>query len=71
MLLQLCMLSFVAVDSESKKLCSLKLALCEQRESSVVSVNCLQACRVFSGPEPEADEMEAGSFPGPGQGRQH
>ena len=39
--------------------------------SSVVSIDCLQTCRVISGPEPEANEMEAGSLPGPGQGGLH
>lgn len=37
----------------------------------LVPLTCLQAGRVLSGPEPEAHEMEAGSFPGPGQGGQH
>lgn len=32
---------------------------------------CVQTCRVVSGSEPEADEVEAGSFTGPGQGGQH
>lgn len=36
-----------------------------------VSFDCVQACRVIGGPEPEANEMEAGSFPRPGQGGQH
>lgn len=31
----------------------------------------VQACRVLSGPKPEANEMEAGSFTGSGQGGQH
>ncbi|KAF3856134.1 hypothetical protein F7725_016857 [Dissostichus mawsoni] len=32
---------------------------------------CMDPKRVLSGPEPEADEMEAGSYPGPGQGGLH
>lgn len=39
--------------------------------SSLVLLNFLKACRVFSRPEPETHEMEAGSFPGPGQSDQH
>lgn len=30
-----------------------------------------QACGVLGGPQPEAHEMEAGSFPGSGQGGGH
>lgn len=56
--------SFVAVDIKKKNM----VALCEQTVSSVVFIDCLQACRVISGPEPEANAMEAGSFPGPGEG---
>lgn len=31
----------------------------------------VQARRVVRGPEPEADAVEAGSFPGPGEGGEH
>lgn len=31
----------------------------------------MQACRVVGGPEPEAHAVEAGSFPGPGEGGEH